>query len=71
MISQHDQDRWTINAMIEHGGGFVKALGNAALRADDRNLAIIKKAFPDYWTYYQDIGEHMRKDDEAKEANEC
>lgn len=40
------------DAMIRHGGSFVKALGEAMLRADDRNTHRILAAFPDYIETY-------------------
>lgn len=42
----------TIEAMISYGGSFVRALGEAARRADDDNLLKIKTAFPEYWEKY-------------------
>ena len=49
---QWDDDLKTIQAMRRYGGGFVKALGEAALFADSDNLARIKKAWPEYWSKY-------------------
>lgn len=42
-----------ILAMRKYGGSFVRALAEAALRADDSNLARIKTAWPDYWEKYR------------------
>jgi len=47
-----DQDPHTIGAMRHYGGGFVKALAEAASRADSDNLRRIKEAFPEYWEKY-------------------
>ncbi len=47
-------------AMISFGGGFVKALGQALLRADSNNVAKIKEAFPDYWKTYAKIASQRR-----------
>lgn len=47
-------------AMISFGGGFVRALGAALLRADGNNTARIKKAFPDYWKKYTKIAIQVR-----------
>ena len=52
-----DEDRRTAEAMIQHGGSFVKALGEAALKADDLNLSIIKSSFAVYWAHFAKIGE--------------
>ena len=38
--------------MRKYGGSFVKALAEAALRADDDNLRRIKTAWPEYWAKY-------------------
>lgn len=51
-----DADLKTVNAMIRYGGGFVRALGEAASRADDENLERIKQAFPEYWSNYTALG---------------
>jgi len=51
------QDAKTIEAMIAHGGSFVRALGLAALRADSDNLERIKTAFPEYWKKYLEWSE--------------
>lgn len=42
-------------SMIQHGGGFVKALGDALHKADPGNAARIKAAFPDYWEKYRQM----------------
>lgn len=42
--------------MEKYGGGFVKALGYALLRADKNNTQRIKKAFPEYWEQYKTWG---------------
>ena len=56
-------DYWTIAAMRELGGGFVHALGNAALMADSDNLHRIKLAWPEYWAHYQALGEDLAEQD--------
>ena len=49
-------DRFQVaRAMIKYGGGFVKPLGQALLRADPNNAARIKQAFPEYWAKYTDL----------------
>lgn len=42
-------------AMIEHGGGFVIALGKALQYADSENVRRIKDAFPEYWNRYAEL----------------
>ena len=64
MISEYDKDLWTIRAMKKSGGSFVKALGEAALLADDINRKKIKVTFYEYWRRYELIGEDMRKNGE-------
>jgi len=49
-------------AMKQYGGSFVKALGDALLHADIKNVARIKTAFPDY--YYEYLAISKRKDKE-------
>lgn len=50
-----EQDIAVIEAMEKYGGSFVKALAEAARRADAINLAKIKNAFPDYWWQYTEM----------------
>jgi len=38
--------------MVKYGGGFVKSLAEAAMRADSDNLRRIKEAWPEYWEKY-------------------
>lgn len=42
--------------MIRFGGGFIKALGFALVKADELNTLRIKNAFPDYWREYLNWG---------------
>jgi hypothetical protein len=49
-----------IDAMRTYGGGFVKALAEAASRADEPNLALIKSTWPDYWIQYAELAEKRR-----------
>ena len=46
------KDYKTITEMDASGGSFVKALSNAAMRADETNYTKLKNAFPDYWVEY-------------------
>jgi phage gp37-like protein len=50
---ERDQDLAVIAEMQRTGGGFVKALGTAAGKADPENLRRIKAAFPEIWETYQ------------------
>lgn len=45
------------NAMREYGGGFVKALAEAIVRADSENLEKLKGAFPEYFEKYAEMAE--------------
>ena len=49
-------EQWTLKAMTTFGGGFVKALAQAAHQADPINLERLKQAFPEYWKKYTDMG---------------
>ena len=62
-----DRDIDIICAMIDRGGSFASALGEAANRADAHNLAKIKAAFPELWTYY---GQFARQANAAEAADE-
>lgn len=42
-------DYAVLSTMIQKGGSFVRALGEAGLRADPQNLLKIKNAWPEYW----------------------
>lgn len=52
----NEQDFWTLKAMSKYGGGFVRALAQAAYQADSNNLARIKNAWPEYWKEYAKMG---------------
>ena len=43
--------------MMKYGGGFVRALGKALVKADYHNTQRIRTAFPDYWKQYMDMAE--------------
>ena len=60
---QHNRDYWTLKAMSQYGGGFVKALSHAAMQADDDNIERIKKAFPEYWSDYEETGKKLEAHD--------
>lgn len=57
MVREYDTAQATAEAMKRMGGGFVKALGEALMRADPGNRARIKEAFPEYWEQYRKIAE--------------
>jgi hypothetical protein len=50
-------DDEVIEAMTTYGGGFARALGEAASRADPENLARLKAAFPLLWTKYGQLAQ--------------
>ena len=49
---QYAADRKVIDNMRSYGGCFVKALGEAAMRADPDNLQRIRETWPEYWFKY-------------------
>lgn len=57
-------DAETIRVMKTCGGSFVQALGEAATRADNENLARIKAAFPEYWARYSQWADLAKADKE-------
>lgn len=50
-----------IAEMERVGGSFVRALGAAMDRADHKNLATLKAAFPEYWQTYSDRAAARKK----------
>jgi hypothetical protein len=56
-----DQDFETLQAMTKFGGGFVKALAQAAHHADSNNLERIKQAWPEYWKQYEEMGKSLER----------
>lgn len=56
-----ESDYWTIKAMEQYGGSFVKGLAEAANHATDHNLELIKKTWPKFWEEYERIGTDMKK----------
>lgn len=68
--NERSRDEWTIEAMIYRGGSFVKALGEAAIRADGDNLQRIKATWPEYWAEYEKVGEEMERRDGQHPAGE-
>ena len=49
-----ERDFNVTQTMIDHGGSFIKLLGELARRADHDNLQRLKDAFPEYWLEYLD-----------------
>lgn len=54
-MNGNESDFATVNAMIQFGGSFVRALAQACRLADTENLARIKAAFPEYWAKYEEL----------------
>ena len=42
-------------AMLKYGGGFVMALAEAFVHADENNLDRLKTAFPEIWRSYKSM----------------
>ncbi len=66
-IEEGARDYWTIEAMMKYGGSFVKALAEAARRADRQNLAKIKSTWVEYWTEYEKTGRDLEAKHEQGE----
>jgi hypothetical protein len=47
--------------MEQHGGEFVRKLGEALVYADIFNTQKIKNTWPDYWSRYFEIGKAIDK----------
>lgn len=54
-------DMKVIECMQKYGGGFMKALAEAFLKADPINRWKIKGAFDDEWEEYRTMAERMEK----------
>lgn len=59
----NESDFWTLKAMSKYGGGFVKALAQAAHQADPNNLQRIKNAWPEYWKEYSEMSKSLWEKD--------
>ena len=55
MISDRQWDWMVVQAMRRFGGGFVKALAEAYLHADEDNQARIRATWPEYWESYRQM----------------
>ena len=58
---QMNRDYWTVKAMHQYGGSFVKKLAEAAYHADEGNLARIKGAWTEYWGEYEGMGRSLER----------
>jgi len=65
-LEEGARDYWTIEAMEKYGGSFVKALAEAARRADRQNLEKIKTTWVEYWTEYEKTGCEMEEKYESE-----
>lgn len=54
-MTEEITDLEILRCMEQRGGSFVRALANAAMYADDRNLERLKLAFDDYWITYREM----------------
>ncbi|MGP8322434.1 MAG: hypothetical protein ACT6FG_00330 [Methanosarcinaceae archaeon] len=64
-LTEEYNDSVTVAAnMQKEGGCFVKHLGQALDCADPFNIQKIKKAFPEYWTEYLDMGTNENNTDQ-------
>lgn len=61
-MERGNRNYWTIEAMAKYGGSFVKALAEAARRADRTNLIRIQLTWPEYWNQYQEKGKQLEKE---------
>lgn len=52
---------WTVEAMDERGGSFVRALANCWRYADDANRQTLEVAFSNYFDKFRQIGEQKRE----------
>lgn len=52
-------------AMNRYGGGFVRVLGELAMRADADNLAKIKAIWPELWAKYAEVSRSMHGEQDA------
>lgn len=52
-----EQDQKVIDAMETYGGSFAAALSVAFRRADLKNFAKLKAAFPEIWKVYEEMAE--------------
>lgn len=64
----NDEYYWTIKAMDEYGGSFVKALANLYRHADPINAPRIRTVWSGYWSKYTRIGEQLKQQHEKNNA---
>lgn len=60
--AQWDSDRRVLYAMQRFGGGFIQALAEAFLHADQQNRAKIKATWPEYWSKYSEMAKSMKEE---------
>lgn len=58
---------WTMKAMRQFGGGFVKALAEAMAQADPVNIQKIRATWPEYMKQYEDMGAKLREQKEKQQ----
>ena len=63
-MTEEITDLEILRCMEQRGGSFVRALANAAMYADDRNLERLKLAFDDYWSTYREMAKAMKERNE-------
>ncbi len=63
-MTEEITDLEILRCMEQRGGSFVRALANAAMYADDRNLERLKLAFDDYWMTYRELAKAMKERNE-------
>jgi hypothetical protein len=56
-VTRHE----VLDAMIQYGGGFVRHLAEAWIRADKDNDRRLREAFPHYWQQYADTVKLRKK----------
>lgn len=54
------KDYWTVRAMMQFGGSFIKGLAVCVQSASRDNLKKIKDTWPEYMRDYEEIGQKMR-----------
>lgn len=55
----YDELYWMQEAMMQHGGSFVKSLGHTWRRADSFNSQRLLVAFPEYAEQYVKLGKDI------------
>lgn len=63
-INMTEEDLKVVEAMSRYGGSFVQALAEAARRADEVNLNIIKRSWSLYWEIYAKMAKYAPVEEE-------